>query len=103
MRFLDNQLEQKNQYVDSFSPEMPLFFLIDNVNIYEGNKRRHGLFKLYGSNMWNFTARGLLIPNVDDIKELFMCEETTTQSQRDTLDLKPEDITLENNESYDKI
>ena len=103
MRFLDTQLEHKKQYTDSFSPKIPLFFLIDNVNIYQGNKRHHRLFKLYGNNMWNFTARGLLIPNVNDIEELFTCEETATQAQRDTLDIKAEDITLESNQSHLKI
>ena len=61
------------------------------------------MFKLYGKNMWNFTARGLLIPNIDDIHDLFTCKETSTQSQRDTLDLKAEDIMLENNKNNLKI
>ena len=53
--------------------------------------------------MWNFTARGLLIPNVDNIEELFKCKETVTQSQHDTLLLEAEDITLEKNKKHLRI
>jgi len=64
MNFLDQQLERKSKHEETLTPqEIPLLLLIDNVDIYRGNKlRHHRLFKAYGDNMWNFTVRGLLIP-----------------------------------------
>ena len=55
MNFLDDQLERKIKHVENLTPQkIPLLLLIDNVNIYPGNKlRHHQLFKAYGDNMWN--------------------------------------------------
>ena len=52
MNFLDQQLERKSKHVETLTPqEIPLLLLIDNVNIYRGNKlRHHRLFKAYGDN-----------------------------------------------------
>ena len=57
MNFLNDQLEWKIEHVENLTPQkIPLLLLIDNVNIYRGNKlRRHQLFKAYDDNMWNFT------------------------------------------------
>jgi hypothetical protein len=47
--------------------------------------------------MWNFTVRGMLIPNLDGIEELLMSTETACQSQHNVINFKFEDISLENN------
>ena len=104
MNFLDKQLEKKIDYVTSITPqELPLLLLMDNVNIYPGNKRHHRLFKTYGENMWNFTARGLLIPRLDNIEDLFAMKETATQSQSDVTEYKYDNISIENNPEHLEI
>jgi hypothetical protein len=46
MNYLDQQLEDKTKRVSAFTPqEMPLLLLIDNVNMYRGNKQHHRLLK----------------------------------------------------------
>jgi hypothetical protein len=70
---------------------------MDNINIHRGNKRHHRLFKAYGENMWNFTVRGLLIPCLDNLEDLFVCKETATQSQCDVTEFTFKDISIENN------
>ena len=73
MKFLDDQLEKKMEYVATLTPqEMPLLLLIDNVNIYRGNKRHHRLFKAYDNNMWNFTVRGLLVPHLGEYTTFYL-------------------------------
>ena len=102
MNYLDQQLEDKTKRVSASTPqEMPLLLLIDNVNMYRGNKRHHRLFKAYGSNMCNFTVRGMLIPNLDGIEELLMSTETACQSQHNVINFKFEDISLENNKKHE--
>ena len=104
MNFFDQQLETKNAYVKSLTPEeVPLLLLMDNINIYHGNKCHHRLFKMYGANMWNITVRGLLIPEIDGIGHLFSCKETATQSQQDVTKFDYENITIEKNEEHMKI
>ena len=67
--FLDNFIEKKEQHVkDLANLDIPLVFLMDNINMYRGNKKYHRLFKLFGPKMWNFTGRGLLIPDISEIK-----------------------------------
>ena len=104
MKFFDQQLEKKNAYVKSLTPkEVPLLLLMDNINIYHGNKRHHRLFKMYGANMWNFTVRGLLIPVIDGIGHLFSCKETATQSQHDVKKFNYENLAIEKNEEHMRI
>ena len=96
MNFLDKKLEKKIDYVTSITPQkLPLLLLMDNVNIYRGNKRHHRLFNTYGENMWNFTARGLLILSLDNIEDLFAMKETATQSQSDVTEYKYDNISIE--------
>jgi hypothetical protein len=98
MNYLDSQLERKKKYVTSLTPqEIPLLLLIDNVNIYRGNKRHHRLYKAYGDNMWNFTVRGLLVPHLEGIQDLLSSRETAAESQHDVKDFNFEDIALDSN------
>ena len=94
----------KMKRVSACTPqEMPLLLLMDNVNMYRGNKRHHRLFKAYGSNMWNFTVRGLLIPNLEGIEEFLMSKETACASQHDVTDFKLWDISLERNKEHNEL
>ena len=48
---------------------------------YYGKRRHHGLFKVSGPKMWNFTVGGLLVPKIDDIEHLFESKETAEENQ----------------------
>ena len=101
MNFLDTQLEAKINHLTTLTPqEMPLLLLMDNVNIYRGNKRHHRLFKEYGNNMWNFTVRGLLVPYLEGLDNLFSSSETAVESQHDVKDFTFNDIALESNKDH---
>ena len=84
-------MKKKEKHVKDLADlDIPLVFLIDNINIYRGNKKYHRLFKLFGPKMWNFTGRGLLIPDISEIKFLFENRETSIESQQDIFSLRPE-------------
>ena len=102
MKFLDDQLEKKRKYVATLTPqETPLLLLIDNINIYCGNKRHHRLFQAYGNNMWNFTVRGLLVPHLEGIHHLLSSKKTATESQHDVLkEFSPRNILMEGNSEH---
>lgn len=104
MNFLDKQLEKKMLYVKSLTPpDVPLLLLMDNINIYQGHKRHHRLFRGYGQNMWNFTVRGVFIPDIEDIRHLFTCSDTATQSQHDVKKFTFANLDIENNSDHLKI
>ena len=104
MNFLDKQLVVNEKYVQSRTPlNMPLLFLMDNINIYRGNQHHHRLFKAYQENMWNFTGQGILIPNIDGIEDLFLCEDTSLESQHDVIKFTSDDITLQHYPEMEKI
>lgn len=101
MNFLDKQLKAKMKHVATLTPqEMPLLLLMDNVNIYQGNKRHHRLFTMYGDNMWNFTVRGMIVPYLEGLEELFSSKETAAESQYDVKEFTFKDISLENNQEH---
>ena len=100
MNFLDKQLDKKIAHVTSRTRAEHRLLLLDlmgNINIYRGKKRHHRLFKVYGENMWSFTARVLLIPRLDNVADLFACKDTATQRQCDVTEFKFSDISIENN------
>ena len=72
----------------------PIILLMDNINLYRGNKRHHRLFKTQGPKMWNFTGRGAIIPDMSGLDELMACKETATEPQKEVSDINPEDILL---------
>ena len=44
--------------------------------------------------MWNFTVRGLVIPNVDGIEDLFNSKETAEEPQRSLKEVKAQDTLI---------
>lgn len=64
--------------------------------MYRGKKRHDRLFTEVGPKMWNFTGRAAIIPELNEVKHLLECEETTTKPQIDISSLKIEDILLGN-------
>ena len=104
MSFLDNYREKKFQELHSkIPPETPLVLLLDNVNIHRGNQRHHRLFKLPKVNMWNFTVRGLLIPDTRGIEDSFTEPMTSCESQANVLEWNENNITLDNSNEHDLI
>jgi len=82
MSFLDRYNRKKFDKLHCNIPaEKPLFLLLDNVNIHRGYQRHHRLFKVPKVNMWNFTVRGLLNPDITGIEDLLSTPDTSLQSQ----------------------
>jgi hypothetical protein len=80
MSYLDKRLSQFQDLIDECAPvSKPVILLLDNINLYHGNRRHHRLFKILGQNMWNFTVRGLLIPDLSGIENLFASKETAEE------------------------
>ena len=78
MSFLDKRLTEFQSLIDNCAPNSkPVILLLDNVNMYHGNRRHHRLFHVLGPNMWNFTVRGVLIPD-----DLFQDREMVEKAQR---------------------
>lgn len=44
--------------------------------------------------MWNFTVRGLLVPEIDEVEYLFQSEQTAEESQRDAQEVTAEDTCI---------
>lgn len=42
--------------------------------------------------MWNFTVRGLLVPNLSEIEHLFQSEKTVKNSQRPLKNVKAKEM-----------
>lgn len=83
MTYLDKRLDQYQDLIDGCAPpSVPVILLMDNINLYHGNRRHHRLFKVLGPKMWNFTVRGLLVPKIATIEHLFQSKETAEESQR---------------------
>lgn len=56
---------------------------MDNINLYRGRKRHLRIYKALGPNMWNFTGRAAIIPDIKDVEDLINCKETATMPQED--------------------
>ena len=103
-KFLDSFIESKSsEIVRLTNKTSPLIFLIDNINMYRGSKKYLRLFKVFGPKMWNFTARGLLIPNLSGIESLFLNEETAKESQQDINSISAEDILISGNPDHSNV
>ena len=97
MSFLDSYNKAKFLKLHSNIPaEKPIFLMLDNVNIHRGYQRHHRLFKLPKVNMWNFTVRGLLNPDISGIEDLFGTPETSLQSQDNVVEWDGTNVQLEN-------
>ena len=72
MNYLDKRLDRFQDLIDECAPiSKPVILLLDNINLYHGNRRHHRLFKTLGPKMWNFTVRGLLVSHLSEIENLF--------------------------------
>ena len=57
MKHLDERLDNFQNIIDGkFPKSSPVILLMDNINMYKGNKRHFRLFKTLGPKMWNFTG-----------------------------------------------
>ena len=82
MGYLDKRLEMSQQLInETFHTDMPVIMLIDNVNMYRGRRRHDRLVRMLGPKMWNFTFRGLFIPDLLTIEHLFKQKETAEEAQ----------------------
>ena len=66
---------------------MILMFMFSNLYYYYLR-----IYKALGPNMWNFTGRAAIIPDVKDIEDLMKCKETATMPQTDISSIKVEDL-----------
>lgn len=95
MAYLDKHLNEFQELINECAPSsVPAILLLDNINLYHGNRRHHHLFKLLGPKMWNFTVRGLLVPKIDEVEYLFQSEQTAEESQRDAQEVTAEDTCI---------
>ena len=63
--FFDNQISKRADYIQSITPqEIPLIFLLDNMNMHRPNRKYQWLFKVFNPKIWNFTGSGIIIPNI---------------------------------------
>ena len=62
--------------------------------MYRGRRRHLRLFKPLGPNMWNFTGRAAMIPDLTGIEHLMSCRETATMPQRDIASIKADHLFL---------
>ena len=86
MSYLDKRLDDFQSLIDNCAPtSKPLILLLDNLNLYHGNRRHHRLFRVLGPNMWNFTVRGLFVPNLSGINYLFESKETAEEKQQENV------------------
>ena len=92
MSYLDNRLNDFQTLIDDRTPaSKPVMLLLDNINLYHGNRMHHRLFDPLGPKMWNFTVRGFVIPNVNGIEDLFNSNETVEEPQRSLKEVKAQD------------
>ena len=95
MGYLDKRLEMSQQLIDEkFRNNMPAIMLIDNVNMYRGKRRHKRLVRMLGPKMWNFTVRSALVPNLQDIENLFQDYASFTKPQIEITDLQASDVLL---------
>ena len=82
MTYLCKRLNDYQDLTNNVSPPSgPVLLLLNNINFYHGNRRHHGLVKVLGPRMWNFTVGGLLVPKVDDVEHFFESKETAEENQ----------------------
>ena len=95
--FLDRKLQQFPSIIKEHFPDStPVLLLMDNINVYRGNKRHHRLFKSLGPKMWNFTGRGAIVPDMIGLDDLMGTEDTATKPQKDIAEVKADDVLVGN-------
>ncbi|KAK3696834.1 hypothetical protein QZH41_011722 [Actinostola sp. cb2023] len=102
-KHLDERLDNFQNIINKECPRSsPVILLMDNINMYKGNKRHYRLFKKLSPKMWNFTGRGAIVPNLDGI-ELLQCESTAVHSQIDFSELTVDDISLDSMADHNQL
>ena len=100
-KYLDAFMENELLHIcKKASIDVPIILLMDNINVYRGNKKYHRLFATFGPKIWNFTGRGILFPNTKGIEHLFNDSHTASESQRDILNLLAEDLMIYGNDAH---
>ena len=93
--FLDQRKTKLPSIIEDKCPiSTPVILLMDNINLYRGRKRHFRLSKSMGPNMWNFTVRGAIIPDISEITDLITEKETATMPQSDISSIKVKDLFL---------
>ena len=65
--FLDHHIKRKMQIIaKETSAIASVTFLLDNVNVIEAKRNTTYYSSTFGPKMWNFTGRGILIPNIQE-------------------------------------
>ena len=91
--FLNKRLDNFQDIISEHAPcDFPVMLLMDNINMYRGNKRHQRLFKVHSPTMWNFTVRGAIIPNCNGIQHHLNDPETSQEPQRKLSLLRAEDL-----------
>lgn len=97
MTYLDRRVTNFQELIDKSAPtSVSSILLMDNINLYHGNRRHHRLFKVLGPKMWNFTVRGLIVPKFHKFQDLFQSGETAEESQHDPKEVTAEDTFIGN-------
>ena len=96
VEFLDKRLKNKPNVVNEKCKDMmPIILLMDNINMYRGKRKHLRLLKYLGPTMWNFTGRGLFIPNMEKFSSCEMDKETCIDPQKDVLIMDPSELFIE--------
>lgn len=95
MAYLEKRCQHLPEIIKAKFPEdRPVILLLDNINLYRGNKRHHRLFKVLGPKMWNFTGRAALVPNLSGIEDLLHNEKACLEPQGSIKELRAEQVFL---------
>ena len=92
---MQQRLDNFDKIISEKAPvNIPVILLLDNINMYRGNKRHHRIYKILGPTMWNFTVRGAIIPNCDGVCDMIDDPKMTQEPQKQLTTLKPEDLLI---------
>ena len=93
MNYLTKRLDSFQLVIDKHVPDhVPVILLMDNVNLYRGNKRHLRLLKNLGPVMWNLTVRGVLIPDTSQMKDALNNPVTSEAAQRQLKEINAKDL-----------
>ncbi|KAI8487323.1 hypothetical protein Bbelb_351210 [Branchiostoma belcheri] len=89
MGFMGKRLENFQTTIDNkFADNGPVMFAYDNINILRAVLKGK-------TQIWNFTVRMAIKPNLEGIEELFASKETEEMPQKPVEDLTADDIFLQ--------
>ncbi len=95
MAYLEKRCQHLPEVIETrFPQDRPVILLLDNINLYRGNKRHHRLFKVLGPKMWNFTGRAALLPNLTGMEDMLRDDKECLEPQGSIKELKAEQVFL---------